>query len=158
MNYFKKFKYLIPLLIFNFLGLSTQISWSALGGPASSVETDSKTFATMKHSAVKSNNYTVHELTYDAGIIKEYVSSDNVVFAVSWQGISYPDLSQLLGTYLNEYRTTSQQKRRIKGNRHSSQVVSGDLIVEKWGHMRNHQGRAYVPSLLPSGVTADAIK
>lgn len=158
MSRFKKLKYMIILLIFSFLGLSEQISWSALGGPSSSIETDSKTFTVMKHAAVKNNNYTIHELTYDAGIIKEYVSLDNIVFAVSWQGVSYPDLSQLLGTYLNEYQTMSQQKRRIRGNRHSSQLVSGDLIVEKWGHMRNHQGRAYVPSLLPAGMTADAIK
>jgi len=158
MNNFSKFKYIIILLIWSFLGLPTQTGWSALGEPASSIETDSKAFAVMKRTAVKNTAYTVHELVYDAGIIKEYISLDNIVFAVSWQGISHPDLSQLLGTYLNEYKTKSQQQRHIRGNRHSSQRTSNDLIVEKWGHMRNHRGRAYVPSLLPSGVTASAIK
>ena len=32
------------------------------------------------------------------------------------------------------------------------------VVVEKWGHMRNLQGRAYAPALLPPGVSSDEIR
>jgi len=43
------------------------------------------------------------------------------------------------------------------GRRHV-QVKTDGVVVEKWGHMRNMQGRAYAPALIPKGVNVDEIK
>jgi hypothetical protein len=43
------------------------------------------------------------------------------------------------------------------GVRHSS-VKGDDVVVERWGQVRNLQGRAYAPVLIPTGVNIDEIK
>ncbi len=42
--------------------------------------------------------------------------------------------------------------------RKRQQLTTDNIVVEKWGHMRNLQGRAYVPGLVPAGVSIDEIK
>ena len=42
--------------------------------------------------------------------------------------------------------------------RRNQKVETNRIVVEKWGHMRNLQGRAYVPALIPAGVSIDEIK
>jgi hypothetical protein len=32
------------------------------------------------------------------------------------------------------------------------------VVVERWGHMRDLHGRAYLPALLPDGVTVDDLQ
>jgi hypothetical protein len=46
---------------------------------------------------------------------------------------------------------------RQPGRRHVT-VKTDSVVVEKWGHMRNLQGRAYAPALIPKGVNVDEIK
>jgi hypothetical protein len=46
---------------------------------------------------------------------------------------------------------------RQPGRRHVTVKTDG-VVVEKWGHMRNLQGRAYAPALIPQGVSVDEIK
>ena len=68
-----------------------------------------------------------------------------------------PDLTQLIGAYSNEYH---EAWRRIPHNRGRSRldVKTNRVVVQQWGHMRNLRGRAYVPSLIPSGVSVDEIR
>ena len=68
-----------------------------------------------------------------------------------------PDLTLLLGSYTGEYQAAVKQTPRKHGRRFS-QVRTDRIVVEKWGHMRNLQGRAYAPELIPSGVSIDEIK
>jgi predicted heme/steroid binding protein len=101
-------------------------------------------------------NYTVHEIASDDGtLIREYVTPDGKVFGVSWTGPAMPDLAQLLGTYNAEFQTAMRAKR---GRRSSAAVHGTDLVVENSGHMRAFYGRAYLNSMLPSGVTEDVVK
>jgi hypothetical protein len=90
-------------------------------------------------------------------VVREYVSTSGVVFGIAWNGLIHPNLTQLLGSYAGEYQEALLQTPRIKGSRHL-QVKTSGVVVEKWGHMRNLQGRAYVPSLIPPGVRVDEIK
>ena len=71
--------------------------------------------------------------------------------------MSNPDLTQLLGSYADEYHQALQKTPRKHGRRFN-RVKTNRLVVEKWGHMRNLQGRAYVPDLIPPGVNVDDIK
>jgi len=47
---------------------------------------------------------------------------------------------------------------RKPGLRRHFVVRTDRVVVEKWGHVRNLQGRAYPPALIPLGVSVDEIK
>lgn len=130
---------------------------ATLGGPADSVEADRKALSAVRRSTTPVDGYTVQEVVSDANTVREYVSSSGVVFAVAWNGFTHPDLTVLLGVYAGEYQKASKQTPRTPGRR-SSQVKGGRVVVETWGHMRNLRGRAYVPTLIPHGVSLDEIK
>ncbi len=101
--------------------------------------------------------YRVQEIVSDSTTIREYISPNDIVFAVAWNGLRHPDLTQLLGSYAGEYHQTLQKMPREKGHRFH-RVKTNQIVVEKWGHMRNLRGRAYVPNLIPPGVRIDDIK
>jgi len=128
---------------------------ATLGGSAESVVTDQSKFHA-KRAVVERRDYTVHEITRDDGtLIREYVTPGGQVFGVSWTGPTIPDLTQLLGAYNAEFQTAIRAKR---GRRSSAAVHNPDLIVESSGHMRAFRGRAYLNSMLPSGVTEDVVQ
>jgi uncharacterized protein DUF2844 len=130
---------------------------ATLGGSADSVETDRKVLSAVHRGITARAGYTVHEVTSDANVVREYVSSSGVVFGIAWNGLSHPDLTPLLGSYADEYRQALRQTPHKPGRR-SLQVKANRVVVEKWGHMRNLQGRAYDPALIPKGVSVDEIK
>ena len=146
-----------------YLGLLAAIFASAqrvqatLGESVSSIETDRKALSAVQRNAAVRNNYTVHEIYSEANSVREYVSASGLVFGIAWNGLVNPDVTQLLGSYADEYQKALKQMPHQKGSRHLL-VKSPDVIVEKWGHMRDLRGRAYVPALIPSGVSIDEIR
>ena len=80
--------------------------------------------------------------------IKEF-SNNGVVYAVSWSGHINPNLRQLLGKYFPQLKTAV---RVSMGNTHS--VLSGDdFSYQSSGYPGNYSGIAYIPSLIPAGVS-----
>ncbi|MGD0584433.1 MAG: DUF2844 domain-containing protein [Oryzomonas sp.] len=130
---------------------------ATLGGTAGSVTSDREAFSAVHRAATTHGAYTVQEFQSDATTVREYVTSSGTVFAVAWNGRMHPDLTTLLGTFAGEYQAALKQTPRTRGLRRQ-QVRSDRVVVEKWGHMRNLQGRAYTPALVPSGVTINEIK
>lgn len=130
---------------------------ATLGGSADTVSTDRRALSAVRGATTAQPGYTVQVITSDATSVREYVSPDGTVFAITWNGMMHPDLTALLGSYAAEYRQALRNTPHRAGVRHQ-QVQGKRVIVEKWGHMRNLQGRAYVPALVPSGVTIDEIK
>ena len=153
----------IRYALFLFIGLlaatlvAAQKSQATLGEPVDSVDSDRKAFSAIRSASSTFRNYTIQQVESDAVVIREYVSPSGIVFGVAWNGLTQPDLTQLLGSYFPEYQLARKQSPRIHGRR-SSQVTTDRLIVETWGHMRDLQGRAYVPALIPTGVSIDEIK
>ena len=137
--------------------ISVQRVAATLGEPAGSIESDRKALSAVKRGVKVRNSYTVYEIYSEANSVREYVSSLGIVFGIAWNGLVYPDITQLLGSYAGEYQKALQQTLRQKGSRHL-RVQSPGVIVEQWGHMRSLQGRAYAPALIPSGVSVDEIK
>jgi hypothetical protein len=129
---------------------------AALGEPESSVARDREALAAVARATTQRATYSVHELERGGTIIREYVSPQGIVFAVTWGGLATPDLDMLLGSYAAEYEEARKQKAPAKGKR-AQRVVADHVVVERWGHMRDLHGRAYVPDLVPEGVTADEI-
>jgi hypothetical protein len=128
---------------------------ATLGEDAGSVRVDqAQTQGTLQvRSAAK---FAVHELQLPSGIVvREYVSPAGMVFAVTWQGPSLPDLQQLLGRYFEQYIAAANTQDGAPAARTTQQ--SG-LVVQTGGHMRAVFGRAYVPQMLPRGVLAEEIQ
>ena len=130
---------------------------ATLGEPAASVEADRTAYQAIRRTVPFRTGYSVQEIVSDAATIREYVSPDGTVFGVAWNGLTHPDLRPLLGAFYDEYRQVRQQTPREPGRRFLH-LHGARIVVEKWGHMRDLRGRAYVPSLVPSGVDTDEIK
>ena len=130
---------------------------ATLGGSVDSIESDRKVLSAVRGGVAVQNDYTVQEIDYGGTAVREYASSSGVVFAIAWNGIRSPDLTTLLGSYADEYQKALQGTPHRPGVRHSS-VKGDDVVVERWGQVRNLQGRAYAPALIPTGVSIDEIK
>jgi hypothetical protein len=78
--------------------------------------------------------------------ITQYVNTQGVVFAVTWNGPVKPDLQQLLGSYFS-----SNGKVNPIGN--VSDQSQGDLVVVSSGAMPHFTGYAYLKSDTPAGFT-----
>ncbi len=130
---------------------------AALGESADSVMSDQKALSAVRGATTVLPGYTIQTIGSGAATVREYISPNGVVFGIAWNGLVHPDLTPLLGSYAAEYREALRQTPRQPGRR-SLQVKTNSVVVEKWGHMRNLQGRAYAPALVPSGVNIDEIK
>jgi hypothetical protein len=130
---------------------------AALGESVESIAADQAAIAAKRVSETVLDGYTVQELRSDSITLREYVAPTGIIFALTWNGLTHPDLAPLLGSYLGEYRTALEQVQRQPGSRHRK-IESDQIVVEKWGQMRNLHGRAYVPALIPSGVSVDEIR
>lgn len=146
-------------ILLSILAAAASPAGATLGGSAESVVTDQSNFHA-KHAIVEMRNYTVHEIASDDGtLIREYVTPAGKVFGVSWTGPTIPDLAQLLGAYNTEFQNSLRSKRGRGGGRGKVAVVrNSDLVVESAGHARAFHGRAYLNSLLPSGVIEDVVQ
>ncbi|HEY6308011.1 MAG TPA: DUF2844 domain-containing protein [Candidatus Angelobacter sp.] len=126
-----------------------------LGGNVSSIQADQEH---MKGTRRVTTNaaYSVHEIQAATGTtVREFVSPSGTVFAVAWQGPATPDLQQLLGAYFGQFTQAIQTKRAGRG---PVSVRQEGLVVEAGGHMRSFSGRAYLPQMMPQGVSSEAIK
>ena len=136
---------------------TAQKAQATLGESADSVTSDQKSLSALRRATTIHNAYTVHEIATDSTTVREYVAPSGIVFGIAWNGLVYPDLTPLLGSYFSEYQEASRHTSRKPGRR-SLQVKTDRVVVEKWGHMRNLQGRAYAPALVPPGVSVDEIR
>ena len=139
------------------LPASGQWAHAALGGSADTVTADRKALQAVHRATTPRSGYTVEEVVSDATTVREYVSPSGVVFGIAWNGYVHPDLMLLLGSYWGEYSAARQKAARNPG-RTRQRIATENIVVEKWGHMRNLQGRAYAPVLVPAGVSVDEIK
>ncbi|MFI5298147.1 MAG: DUF2844 domain-containing protein [Polyangiales bacterium] len=122
---------------------------ATLGGAASTIA-DNHTHLGGAHRIVKLATGERHELTLPSGmIVHQYVSSAGLVYAIAWRGPQMPDLRELLGAY---FPRLSKAAALPGGGHHRVTMALDDLIVESSGHRRSFSGRAWVPSLVPSGV------
>ena len=143
----------LALIIF----AATQQARATLGESVDSVASDQNALSAMRRSAKTSTGYTVHEVRTETLTIREYVSPSGIVFGIAWNGLTHPDLTPLMGSYSDEYQKAMKKTKRQPGSRHVK-IKSDNVVVERWGHMRNLQGRAYAPALIPQGVSVDEIK
>lgn len=138
--------------------LPVPLALATLGESVDSVAADQKALSGGKKSILSGNGYTIHQFETGGSCVREYVSPSGIVFGIAWNGPAYPDLKPLLGSYAADYQKALRETPRNRGRRHQSIVKTDRVVVEKWGTMRDLQGRAYAPALIPPGVTIDEIK
>lgn len=132
-------------------------AWATLGQPEASVTSDELQMKS-EHRVQGFQNYKVHELTVANGMtVREYVSPEGTVFGVTWQGHSTPDMTQLLGAYLNNLQTATRTQTKIIPRRGMT-VKTNDFVYSNFCRMRVCQGSAYVPSLIPSNVSVEVMR
>jgi hypothetical protein len=98
--------------------------------------------------------YSVNEVTLDSGtVVREFVAtSNNTVFAVSWNGPRLPNFRNIFGTYATRYLDptgTDIQRSVGLGQRGLS---ASDLVVQSFGRLGRFSGYAYLPAAIPAGV------
>ncbi len=138
------------------LALSAAPGYASLGGNESSVGADQAQLKGRMLRTVRAQNYDVHEIQASTGtVIREYVSPAGHVFAVTFQGATLPNMQQVMGTYYDQYVRAAQ----ARGVTHGPLVIrEPGLVVQITGRMRALRGRAYVPEMVPTGVTVEAIQ
>jgi hypothetical protein len=131
---------------------------AALGGDVASVHEDqARMKGTLK--TTPATAYTVHEIKDSAGtVVKEYVSPDGKVFAITWHGPFIPNMQQFLGTYYEQFAVAAKAQRESGPGHRPVSVRQPGFVFQNGGHMRAYFGKAYVPTMLPQGVTADEIQ
>ena len=132
-------------------------AWAALGEAANSVETDPVALAGQLN-IIPAQSYAIQEITTSELVVREYVFADTV-FAVAWRGRRPPNLVSLLGSYFQDYQEAASAAAangpRMRG---VTRIQGAHVVVETGGHPGDIRGRAYIPALLPSGVTKEMIQ
>jgi hypothetical protein len=138
-------------LVFMCGGLAfTPQAHATLAGDAASITANAHTLSAT-HQVQKLAEGERHELVLASGVIvHQYLSPGGTVYAITWQGRRPPDLRELLGPGF------SQLSHRAPGGHHRMDFTGVDLKVQSMGHRHSSSGRAWVPSLVPAGVTVDA--
>jgi hypothetical protein len=123
-----------------------------LGGDAISVDTDRQAFHAQLHN-IPMQQYNLHEFRTQSGaLLHEYETRSGTVFAVTWQGPLPPDLQQLFGNYYSRYQAAASAQHR-PGMHRQLNIEDSELVVQSTARPRAFMGRAYIPSLVPAGVS-----
>ena len=147
-------QWLLFAILSSFLG--AQGAWATLGRDFRSIQQDEAHMKAARRMSHSETAYSVHELKTPAGtLIREYVSSDGKVFGVAWQGPWLPDFRQLLGDYFGPVMQAPRNQRQGRGPLVLNQP---EIVFHSAGHMRSFFGKAYVPVMLPKGISADVVQ
>lgn len=132
---------------------------AALGAAREASESELRTLGATLVQEESHDRYSVRVFHTGPAEIREYFGPSDQVFALSWSGSHHPPLGILLGSYGSEYRSAveTRGRRRQRSGRGPFRLSSPDLVIEMSGHFRRLRGRAFDPTLLPSGVGADEI-
>jgi len=126
------------------------------GAPSTDAQPSSKVLRAPSHASQQVAPYSTHESRAADGVtIREYATPANVVFAVTWQGPTRPDMQALLGNYFPSLVAAAGQTPRGTG---PLVAGNGELKVESAGHQGLFMGRAYVPRLVPANVDVGALQ
>lgn len=130
-------------------------AWAALGEYEGSVSLDQQVLRGEIREEVHTA-FKLHQIiTSDGAVIREYVSPEGRVFAISWHARFIPNLPQLLGSYFPRVQRAAQAKVQ-----HSGPLVinATDFVYFSSGRVMDYHGSACVPGLLPKNVTVEVVR
>jgi hypothetical protein len=133
-------------------------AFAGLGQDVSSVDADQVQMQGARQ-MTQAATYAVHEIKAPTGtVVREYVSASGKVFGVAWQGPWPPDMRQILADYFETYRQATAAEVSSHAGRRPLIVNLPEVVIQSGGHMRSFNGRAFVPALLPNGVSPEIIR
>ncbi len=89
----------------------------------------------------------------DSGtVVSEYATPAGLVFAISWQGPTLPDLSTLLGSYFPTFQSEAAASRSQRSLGTPLLIKTNGLVVRSRGRMGDFSGQAWAPALIPTDV------
>ncbi len=137
------------------LMIGTLPAWASLGEYEGSVTLDQQVLRGAVREEVRTG-YKLHQIVAsDGAVVREYVSPEGKVFAISWHAHFIPNLQQLLGSYFSRV----QQAAQAKVQRGVPLVIkTPDFAYFSGGRMMDFHGSAYVPGLLPKNLTAEVVR
>jgi hypothetical protein len=141
------------------MGLPTVV-FAGLGAGVDSFQNNATPVMVLRHAVngtanSASINYSTQQMQDDVGnTITEYMTTNGIVFALTWRGLFKPDLNRLLGSYFKTYLAVEG-----KSSVRQTQIVNQDaVVVVSEGHLRNFHGHAYIPGLVPVGFSLGDLK
>lgn len=141
----------------NATGLGQKINDATVQSKAE-VSTSQKMKITAKTSSLGSA-YSVREITNTARVMREFVDSEGVVFAVAWKGEGRPDFTVIFGDYYSQYKSALMASRWMQPrNRNRLFINTSDIVVKNTAMGSMMSGFAYIPNLLPAGVAIEDLK
>lgn len=140
------------------LALTAIPALAALGGSADSVSTDSSVLRGQLRSTGLTQ-YDVQEIDGATATVREYSTRAGQVFAVTWQGIAPPNLQQLLGDFYPRLQAAAASARASQGTavHRLFRVDQPDFVMRSMARMRDFRGVAYIPDLVPDGVSVEQL-
>lgn len=102
------------------------------------------------------SNYKTTETATQYGItITEYSDNNQIVFAVTWEGTTRPDMAKLLGPHFFHYQSLLAQAHSLRGG---VAQESADLVFFSHAAMNKFSGYAYLPLQIPTGFKTNSLK
>jgi hypothetical protein len=154
-----KFHRVGPLLTAGALTFGAQLclqsaAFANLGGDVKSVSADRQMMQGRLQST-PAQQYTLHEITTSGGtLVREYETPQGKIFAVTWKGPFPPNLQQLFGSYYDQFQSAAAASAQAHPGMHRQlSIAQPDFVVQALGRMRAFRGKAYVPSLVPPGLS-----
>ena len=138
------------------LAVSANVSWAGLGSTPANL--GPRVLAAQARAASTGvAAYTDVAKKLESGtVVHEYLDAQGTVFAVSWSGPFLPDLKEILGSH---FETMVAHAGRTPGaGRSRLSLKQPDLVIVSGGHMGAFEGRAWLPTKLPSGFETGSIK
>ncbi len=132
--------------------LSAGSAWAALGSDLGSVQADQQAWGASVTQVTVAGSTVFSQSLANGVTVRQYVNAYSLVFAVGWEGPVQPDFERLLGSYFQTYTVAQRQQRR------GVNVQTSTLVMESGGMMRSFSGRAFLPSALPAGLSAQDIR
>jgi Protein of unknown function (DUF2844) len=147
------------------LGLSAySYAHAELGAGASRLKEAQQGLKARANQAVNTQNQTQQnqdpnplidtQILSDQTQVRQFLTSDGRVFAVSWAGASRPDLKTLFGDYYDRFQADNAASRKGALARGMSAHLSSthaDFIVRTFGRPGDVSGYALLPGLVPAG-------
>jgi hypothetical protein len=146
---------LIPALVLAAMLALPLNAHAALGATVDSLAGDASLMQGAD-SVTPNTSYDLHEIKAASGTtVREYVSRQGTVFAVSWEGRTTPDLQQLLGASYARYLAAA---RSYRSSHHLLSFSTPDLVASVLRLQRSSIGHVHVPALVPAGVTVAELR
>ncbi|CAN1493740.1 Protein of unknown function DUF2844 [Burkholderiaceae bacterium] len=122
-------------------------SQAELGGNLASINQEQKTFGSTLSSSPQTG-FTIYTQAISPGLVlKEYLTTNANVFAITWKGPSLPNFQVVLGAYYSNYLTA------LQNNPRAIFFQDDNIVIESGGVMGGYVGRAYLPKQFPAGMT-----